>query len=246
MASSNSGEPRRRGPSDIPDVPGRPNTSNRPGEPVLDTMILQAFGFGHPTGIETLLQVLQAERARFPAEVYNGETLPLAEDNEDLSEEDLSEEDLSELALGLGYAERQIRTRPKAQAGRFEGWIENASQLEEHLRGGTLEIDPLRTEELPERGDLMETYGIGKGEAACLVLARRHGAPAVFVSSDQEACEVAGEISVPHTTIRDLLERWVNVFSPPVEDFDSLTHGLRQARFDPGEDFLTSLRKRLE
>jgi predicted nucleic acid-binding protein len=199
-------------------------------------MILQAFGFGHPTGIETLLQILQAERARFPAEVYNGETLPLAEDDENLSE----------LALGLDYAERQIRTRPWIEAERFEGWIDNASQLEEHLRGGTLEIDPLYTEELPEREDLMETYGIGKGEAACLVLARRHGAPAVFVSADQEACQVADEIGIPHTTIRDLLERWVNVFSPSIEDFDAMVEGLCQAKFNPGEDFSASLRKRLE
>jgi len=198
-------------------------------------MVLQAFGFGHPEGIETLLRTLLVERARFPAEVYNGETLPLTQDDEDLSE----------LALGLDYAERQIRTKPRVEAERFESWIDNASQLEEHLHGGTLEIDPLRTEELPEREDLMETYGIGRGEAACLVLAQRYGAPAVFVSADQEACEVADEIGIPRTTIRDLLERWVNVFSPPVEEFDAIVEGLRQAKFDPGEDFVASLRERL-
>lgn len=232
--ASNSDGPRSPDPLDIPDP--SPDPSSRESEPVLDTMVLQAFGFGHPEGIETLLCILQAQTARFPAEVYNGETLPLEEDNEDLSE----------LALGLDYAERKIQTRPWAEAERFQRWIDNASQLEEHLRGGTQEIDPLRAEELPEREDLMETYGIGKGEAAGLVLARRQGAPAVFVSADQEACKVADEIGVPRTTIRDLLEKWVNVFSPPVEDFDSLTRGLRQARFDPGEDFLTPLRKRLE
>jgi predicted nucleic acid-binding protein len=218
MASSNSGEP------------------GRPDGPVLDTMVLQAFGFGHPEGIETLLQVLQAQRARFPAEVYNGETLPLSGDDEELSE----------LALGLDYAERQIRTRPRVESERFESWIENASQLEEHLRSGALEIDPLRVEELPKREELMETHGIGRGEAACLVLAQRHGAPAVFVSSDREACQVADEIGIPRTTIRDLLERWVNVFSPSVGDFDAIVEGLRQARFDPGEDFVASLRERLK
>lgn len=235
MASSNSGEPRRPGPIDLPDAPGNPGPSKRPNEPVLDTMVLQAFGFGHPKGIETLLRVLQAQRTRFPAEVYNGETLPLDGDNEDLSE----------LALGLSYAKRQIRTRPATEAERFHGWIENASQLEEHLQKGTLEIDPLQTEELPEREDLMETYGIGRGEAACLVLAQRHGAPAVFVSADQEACEVADEIGVPRTTIRDVLEKWVNVFRPPIGDFDKMIEGLRQAKFDPGEDFAASLRERL-
>jgi hypothetical protein len=233
MASSSSGKPRSPDPIGIPDPP--PDPSRSENEPVLDTMVLQAFGFGHPEGIETLLRILLVERARFPAEVYNGETLPLTEDDEDLSE----------LALGLDYAERQIRTRPWVEAERFESWIDNASQLEEHLRGGSLEIDPLRVEELPEREDLMETYGIGRGEAACLVLAQRHGAPAVFVSADQEACEVADEIGIPRATIRDLLERWVNVFSPPVEEFDAMIEGLRRARFDPGEDFVASLRERL-
>lgn len=198
-------------------------------------MVLQAFGFGHPEGIETLLRILLVERARFPTEVYNGETLPLTEDDEDLSE----------LALGLDYAERQIRTQPATEAERFQKWIKNASQLQAHLRDGTLEIDPLRTEELPDREDLMETYGIGRGEAACLVLAQRHGAPAVFVSADQEACEVADEIGIPRTTIRDLLERWVNVFSPPAEEFDAMIEGLRRARFDPGEDFAGRLREQL-
>ena len=234
MASSSSDGPRRPDPIGIPAPP--PDPSSREKEPVLDTMVLQAFGFGHPEGIETLLRTLLVKRARFPAEVYNGETLPLTEEDEDLSE----------LALGLRYAERQIRTRPWDEAERFHEWIENASQLKAHLRDGTLEIDPLYTEELPEREDLMETYGIGKGEAACLVLAQRHSAPAVFVSADQEACEVADEIGIPRVTIRDLLERWVNVFSPPVEDFDAMIEGLRQARFDPGEDFSDFLRERLE
>jgi predicted nucleic acid-binding protein len=198
-------------------------------------MLLQTFGFGHPEGIETLLRILLVERARFPAEVYNGETLPLTEDDEDISE----------LALGLRYAERQIRTRPATEAERFQRWLENASQLQEHLQNGTLEIDPLYTEELPEREDLIGTYGIGEGEAACLVLAQRHGAPAVFVSADQEACEVADEIGIPRVTIRDLLERWVNVFSPSVEDFDAMIEGLRRAKFDPGEDLTTKLRDQL-
>lgn len=233
MASSSSGKPRSPGPTGIPDPP--PNPSRRENEPVLDTMVLQAFGFGHPEGIETLLRVLQVQRARFPAEVYNDETLPLPQDDEDLSE----------LALGLNYAERQIRTRPRVEAERFESWIDNASQLQEHLRGGTLEIDPLHVEELPEREDLTETYGIGRGEAACLVLAQRRGAPAVFVSADQEACEVADEIGIPRTTIRDLLERWVDIFSPPVEDFDAMIEGLRRARFDPGKDFVAPLRETL-
>jgi predicted nucleic acid-binding protein len=91
----------------------------------------------------------------------------------------------------------------------------------------------------------MEAHGIGKGEAACLVLAQRHGARAVFVSADQEACEVADEIGIPRTTIRDLLETWVNVFSPPAEEFDAMIEGLRRARFDPGEDFVAPLQERL-
>jgi len=70
-------------------------------------MLLQTFGFGHPEGVETLLRILLVERARFPAEVYNGETLPLTEDDEDISE----------LALGLRHAERGPRPRRSGSRG---------------------------------------------------------------------------------------------------------------------------------
>lgn len=212
-------------------------TSSKSNPPVLDTVVLQAFGFGHPKGIELLLEVLQAEKGQFPAEVYHAdeEELPLGK----------SDEELSELARGLRYAERQVQTRPPAEGERYRRWIENASQLKDHLETGRLEVDPLRVEELPEREELMETHGIGRGEAACLVLARRYGAPAVFVSADSEACEVAIELGIPHVTVREVLRKWVNVFQPSTGDFDELIEGLRQARFDPGQDFVDSLREQL-
>lgn len=211
--------------------------SSSPDLPVLDTVVLQAFGFGHPRGIETLLKILQVNRARFPAEVYNGDedVLPSSEDDEDLSE----------LARGLRYARRQVRTQPPHEGERYQSWIENASQIKEHLRGGHLEIDPLQTEELLEREELMEAYGLGRGEAACLVLARRYSVPAVFVSGDQEACEVADKIGISRITIRDALKKWVNVFYPSTSDFDSMVEGLRRAKFDPGEDLTSNLREQL-
>lgn len=213
-------------------------TSNKSESPVLDTVVLQAFGFGHPEGIGLLLRVLQVKKTRFPAEVYDRDedALPLGEDDEDLSE----------LARGLRYAKRQVRTRPPAEGERYHRWIDHASQIEEHMEAGTLEVDRLRVEELPEREKLMDTHGIGRGEAACLVLARRYRAPAVFVSADSEACEVADKLGIPRVTIRDVLRTWVNVFQPSLSDFDELIEGLRQARFDPGEDFIDSLRKRLK
>jgi predicted nucleic acid-binding protein len=206
-------------------------------EPVLDTMVLQAFGFGHPGGIELLLRVLQAETGRFPAEVYaaDEEELPLREDDEDLSE----------LARGLRYAKRQVQTLPPSEGERYQRWLDHASQIKEYMDTGDLVLDSVRVEELPKREELMAEHGIGRGEAACLVLALRYGAPAVFVSSDEEACEVADELGIQRITIRDVLRRWVNVLQPPTDKFDGLIEGLRQARFDPGEDFVESLRKQL-
>lgn len=206
-------------------------------EPVLDTMVLQAFGFGHQGGIELLLRILQAENGRFPSEVYaaDEEELPLGEDDEDLSE----------LARGLRYAKRQVQTLPPSEGERYHRWLDHASQIKGHMDTGDLVLDSLRVEELPKREELMGEHGIGRGEAACLVLALRHGAPAVFISSDEEACEVADELGIQRITIRDVLRRWVNVLQPPPDKFDGLIEGLRQARFDPGEDFAESLRKQL-
>jgi predicted nucleic acid-binding protein len=209
----------------------------RPKPPVLDTVVLHAFGFGHPDGIETLLRVLQTEQARLPAEVYNADedALPPGEDDEDLSE----------LARGIRYARRQVRSRPPAEGERYRRWIEHAAQIEEHLKARSLTIDPLQVGELPDREALIDDYGIGRGEAACLVLAQRYGATAVFVSSDEEACQVAENIGVPQITIPEVLETWVNVFCPSVADFDDIVEGLRHAKFDPGEAFSASLRERL-
>ncbi|WP_146109952.1 hypothetical protein [Salinibacter sp. 10B] len=200
-------------------------------------MVLQAFGFGHPGGIELLLRILQAENGRFPAEVYAADEGELS-----LGEDD---EDLSELARGLRYAKRQVQTLPPAQGERYQRWLDHASQIKEHMDAGDLVLDPLGVEELPEREELMDEHGIGRGEAACLVLALRHGAPAVFVSSDEEASEVADELGIRRITIRDVLRSWVNVFGPSTAVFDELVEGLRQARFDPGEGFADSLRREL-
>jgi len=42
-----------------------------------------------------------------------------------------------------------------------------------HIQARSLLIEPLQIEELPRREKLGELYGIGRGEAACLVLSER-------------------------------------------------------------------------
>ena len=204
---------------------------------VLDTVVLQAFGFGHRRGIEILLEALGVENAGFPREVYNADEtfLPLHR----------RDETLSELARGLRYAERQLTTRPAGEAEHFRRWLEHAVQLHEHLRQGGLVINPLRIEELPRREALRSAYGIGRGEAACLTLAERLGAVAVFVSADEAACEVAEDLGIQIITIKGALESWTNVHRPALSLFNELIAGMRSARYDPGEDFVLDLRSDL-
>lgn len=204
-------------------------------DPVLDTVVLQAFGFGDHSGIDILLGALGATCARFPAEVYNADekALPLGE----------ADETLSELARGLRYAEGQVLTEPPSQARRYEAWLENAKQFHAHFAHGTLYVDALGVEDLPRRAEIMERFGVGRGEAACFVLAERAGAPAIFVSADQEACAVADDLGVPYRTIHDVLESWVNRPQPNVQAFDDLIAGMRAARHDPGRDFVQALRR---
>lgn len=206
-------------------------------DPVLDTVVLQVFGFGYPHGLDLLVQVLGVEQARFPAEVYNEdeEALPLYR----------GDEELSELARGLRYAQRRVKEAPQKEATRYQRWLDNATQLFRHLNEGTLYIDSLNVDDLLRREMLMDQYGIGRGEAACITLAERHRVQAVFVSADEQACRVAQEEGLPCTTIHDILERWVNVFQPERDEFDALITGMREARYDPGEGFVEALRRQL-
>lgn len=206
-------------------------------EPVLDTVALRVMTFAHPDGLDILLTTLAAPRARFPAEVYNRDEDALAPDARD--------DVLSELARGLRYARHQAGSLPAPAAERYRTRLRHAEQLSRHLAGGTLVVDPLTLEELPRREELREVYGIGRGEAACLVLAERHGTQVVFLSSDAEACRVAGVLGLPYLTLQDVLERWVASMSPPLAALDAVLDGMREARFRLREEIVRTLRQQL-
>jgi predicted nucleic acid-binding protein len=87
----------------------------------------------------------------------------------------------------------------------------------------------------------MRHYGIGRGEAACLALAKRHGATAIFVSSDRLACRAAQDLGVTYTTLEDILRQWVTHERPTHQRIHQLVNGMRLARFGLKEDFLRLL-----
>lgn len=192
-------------------------------EYVLDTVVLQVMAFADPDGVAILLQGLTATKVRFPAEVYNWDqdSLPL----------DAADDDLSEFARGLRYAARQTNVLPAAKGERYATWLRNAEQLAWHRADGCLVVDPLTIEELPRREELIGEYGIGRGEAACLVLVERYRAMGVFLSSDEDACTVARRLGLAYSTVPDIIAAWVKRYRPTVERLDALIAGLRAAKF---------------
>jgi predicted nucleic acid-binding protein len=204
-------------------------------EYVLDTVVLQVMSFSDPDGVEILLQGLATTKVRFPAEVYNWDrdSLPL----------DVADDDLSEFARGLRYAVRQTRTLPAAEGARYATWLRNSGQLEHHRTEGSLIVDPLTIEELPRREELIEEYGIGRGEAACLVLVERYQAMGVFLSSDEDACDVARRLGLAYSTVSDVVEAWVRRARPTEERLDALIAGLRAAKFGLKEEVTERLRR---
>ncbi|MUG95621.1 hypothetical protein F7734_26000 [Scytonema sp. UIC 10036] len=200
---------------------------------VLDTVVLRVFAFAHPQGINILLEALNASRASFPCEVYNQD-----EDNLPLNS---SDENLSELATGIRYARRQAQTLPGLKGERFQARLENATQLKLYIQAGSLFIEPLKLKELPRREELRNTYGIGSGEAACLVLAQRDALTAVFLSSDEGACTVARTLGISYLTIPDILSAWVRHARPSVSLLQELVDGMRNASFRLQESFYQQL-----
>lgn len=204
-------------------------------EPVLDTVALRVMAFAHPAGVDVVLTALAAARARFPGEVYDRDeaALPLAADDRGLSE----------LARGLHHARRQVATLPAAEAKRYRDWLQHAAQIDAHLARGTLVIDRLEVEELLLREEHRDRYGIGRGEAACLILAQRYGAQVVFLSSDALACEAAATLGLSYLTLPDVLAAWVDRVTPTVADLDALIRGMRAARFGLKQDVIDRLRR---
>lgn len=205
-------------------------------EPVLDTVALRVMAFAHPTGIDVVLAAHGVARARFPGEVYDRDEAALPLDADDHG--------LSEFARGLRHAWRQAASLPAAEAERYRRWLRHAAQLGGHFARGALVIDRLAVEELLLREEYRDRFGIGRGEAACLVLARRDGARVVFLSSDAVACAAAADLGLPFLTLPDVLAAWVDRVAPVVADLDAMVDGMRAARFGLKEEFVAELRQR--
>ncbi|MGM3305372.1 hypothetical protein ACSQ6I_05175 [Anabaena sp. WFMT] len=190
---------------------------------VLDTVVLRVFAFAHPQGIDILLAALNTLQAVFPSEVYyqDEDYLPL----------NAHDEDLSELAKGIRYARRQAQNQPGLKGQRFQVRLENATQLPRHIQTGSLFIESLQLEELPIRENVMKVYAIGRGEAACLILALRDAFTAVFLSSDDTACKAAQDLNISFLTIVDVLTMWVSEIRPSLNLLQELVDGMRNANF---------------
>jgi predicted nucleic acid-binding protein len=213
-------------------------------KPIADNVVLRVMTFAHPDGLDILLAAIYSEATDtsasaciiVPAEVYNCDELSIALDR--------SEENLSELAKGLRYATRQVRDLPLHQALRYQIWLENSGQLAKHIQQQSLQIQTLTVEELGDRDEMQNKHGIGRGEAACIVLAKRYKLQAVFLSSDEKACKVASSLEIDYTTIPEILEKWVTLLHPSLKAFEELIAGMRAAKFALKEIDLTTLRNK--
>lgn len=149
---------------------------------VLDIGLLRFAAFSLPGGLPRLLEVLAVPEVRVPAEVYNGdEDVPLPIDDVALSV--------------LGRDIRTMRDRAETQhwsvSQRERAALRQAEQLHDHLEDGVLIVDVLRPDELPRRERLQEQFGVGRSEAASLVLAERRDAAIVYLSPEEFACLIA-------------------------------------------------------
>lgn len=162
-------------------------------EPVLDAAVLRAVAFG-PGGLPRLLTALAAPAARVPPEVYDGAVA--------LTPPAVGGPGPSTLGRDLQALERRADRIHWARAQREREALRHAARLPDHVADGALIIDPLWPEELPRREDLRSRYGIGRGEAASLVLAQRYGAQAVYLSEDGVACRAARLEGIRHVAIR--------------------------------------------
>ena len=169
-----------------------------------------------------------------PAEVYNCD-----EDDVPLGDDDTH---LSGLARGLRLARRRVATHP-VHAAKYRQCLGNAKQLPHHFARGSLFVDPLDVAELSHREALTEQFGIGRGEAACLVLCQRLHADAVVLTSDDEACQVAEQLGIGYLTLPDMIWNWVRNTRPTLTELDLVVEGLRNANFGLREAYLELLRQ---
>ncbi|MDF5729711.1 MAG: hypothetical protein PUP92_17310 [Rhizonema sp. PD38] len=84
-----------------------------------------------------------------------------------------------------------------------------------------------------------------RGEAACLVLSERTLLTAVFLSSDEKACQAAQALGITFLTIPDVLTNWVSEMYPPAELLQELVDGMRNASFAVPESLYQQLQEML-
>lgn len=118
----------------------------------------------------------------------------------------------------------------------------NARQLPDHFERGALVIERLDLEDFRRRAELEQRYGIGRGEAACFVLALRHRSNVVFLSSDEQACRVAAALGLTYLTLVDVLKQWVARDHPPRPLVDEMIAGMCAAKFGLSESVVQGLR----
>lgn len=193
-------------------------------KPILDTNVLRHFSFAHPRGLDILLIGVGSPRAYFPAEVYN-------RDERRLPLEQQADEELSELARGLRGAWRLVARGPAEHVIRYQTWLDHSRQLMDHIERGSLMVDPITLEELAQRVAIEQRFGIAKGEAACLVLALRHGGIAVFTSTDKAALRAAENLGVSILSGPAILRSWIETFHPGRGELDDLLSGLADAKY---------------
>jgi hypothetical protein len=163
-------------------------------EPVLDVGALRAAAFTPGGGLARLLAAMTAPACRVPAEVYNGD------EDASLPVDDVG---LSVLARDIRALRRRADDRHWATSQHERAALRNAERLRDHLADGTLVVDALWPGELLRREELQLRYGIGRGEAASLVLAERHGAAVVYRSTGDFACDAARREGVRFVAIRE-------------------------------------------
>lgn len=193
-----------------------------PAAPVLDTNVLQAFGFGHAQGFDVLLRGLGVPVARVPREVYDQDEGEATTHDDEL---------LSEFARGIRYARRRARSGRADEAGRFRRWLENIRALPRHIERKSLTIDALTLEELAVREHIMAEFGVGRGEAACLALVQRDARSTVLVSSDEDVVVPAKGLGMRYTTIPEVLCGWAAKVRPSFALVDEVLEGMENARF---------------
>jgi predicted nucleic acid-binding protein len=140
---------------------------------------------------------------------------------------------------------RKEKVESTSVSKRYRTWLENARQIPLHFEQGDFIVEPLHIEGLLLRKQIEEHYGIGRGEAACIVLASRHGARGVLLSSDAEACVAAQAAGLDFLCLPDILVSWIDNVSPTRATLDTLLHGMRQAKFGLSETLTSTLEQRL-